>query len=94
MICTWCQSKKFLEYKPLILKRLDSKVHVANMGPVRGRQDQGPCWPHEPCYQGYHVSICVARMATLGGLFVGQVFASIIANINMSHKEEERQQHE
>ena len=38
----------------------DSKVHGANMGqhgahlgPVGPRW--APCWPHEPCYQGYNL---------------------------------------
>ena len=31
----------------------DSKVHGANMGPTGScRPQMGPCWPHEPCYQG------------------------------------------
>ena len=30
----------------------DNKNHGANMGPVSPRW--APCWPHEPCYQGYH----------------------------------------
>ena len=28
----------------------DSKVHGANMGPT-----WAPCWPHEPCYQGWWI---------------------------------------
>ena len=35
----------------------DSKVHGANMGPtlILSAPDGTPCWPHEPCYQGYNV---------------------------------------
>ena len=38
-----------------VINSPDSKVHGANMGPIRGRQCPGgwaPCWPHGPCYLG------------------------------------------
>ena len=57
----------------------DSKVHVANMGPIWGRQDRvGPCWPHELCYLGYvfdwnmgkHRTACFVDKWHIHGLWV------------------------
>ena len=31
----------------------DSKVHGAHLGPIGPRW--APCWPHEPCYLGWHL---------------------------------------
>ena len=36
---------------PWLQSCTDSKIHGANMGPTC-RTQMGPCWPHEPCYQG------------------------------------------
>ena len=33
----------------------DSNVHGANMGPTWVLL--APCWPHEPCFLGYHISV-------------------------------------
>ena len=33
----------------------DSKVHGSNMGPTWVLS--APCWPHEPCYQGWSTSL-------------------------------------
>ena len=48
----------------------------------------------ELSFETYHVSICAERMVTLLGLCGGHAITDIIANINRSHKEEERQKHE
>ena len=34
--------------------------HGAHLGPVGPRL--APCWPHEPCYQGYYRSLPVSRL--------------------------------
>ena len=68
MLISWAfSSKTFLNFDSNVIKiwsqgpnqqRIrfpDSKVHVAHLGPVGPRW--APCWPHEPCYQGYDLAL-------------------------------------
>ena len=42
----------FLDAQKLIIP--DSRIHGANMGPLGPVGPRWvPCWPHQPCYQGY-----------------------------------------
>ena len=43
-----------VHYLPALNSTPDSKVHEANMGPLRGRQNPGgpKWWPREPCCLG------------------------------------------
>ena len=43
--------------KKLIIGIPDSKIHVAIMGSTWVLW--APCWPHEPCYQGYVMVCCL-----------------------------------
>ena len=61
--------------------RPNNQAHGANMGPtwVLSAPRWAPCWPHEPCYQGWYVtsvtpsvheSKCNSHAWSLSGLFI------------------------